>query len=278
MATDLSLADLDQRYSAEGTGTPPGGLKVRKLRTAQINEAPGAFQHRDTTADAFEIERHVKEIAQDAKAGDEFEPLTITPIAGEWWLADGHCRLAAYRLAEREGPVPVKVVVGRPTQVYGIALKENRRRKLNLSKRDRLEAAWQIVLRFPLGSTEGGPPEAPSVRSIARDSGASSSTVKNMRDRLRSEYPDWVEGREGDEPQTTWAEELSVRSRRRSETWTEELAELRLEKDATALAREWGHLMKRRPGYFLDVLERASGRVWNELLEQAKWRLEPEDF
>ena len=89
---------------------------------------------------------------------------------------DGHHRLAAHDMAGRKA-IEAEVFTGTLKEAARAALRANNKNQTNMSKRDRLEAAWRLVKQED--------PED-SIATIANDCGIAKSSVDNMRAALRT--------------------------------------------------------------------------------------------
>lgn len=135
-----------------------------------IEVADTVFQHR-TNSD-WSSEAHVKALVKSLKntSGQPFSPITIMWGGNSWILLDGHHRLKAYREYGFDQPVPVQVFQGTLEEAFGEALRANVHDKLAMSSKEKMNAAWRVVIGTDL-----------SINATAQLSLASMATVKTMR-------------------------------------------------------------------------------------------------
>jgi hypothetical protein len=81
-----------------------------------------------------------------AATKNPLEPLTIFWVGNAWLLIDEHHRYQAYRKTGYIEPVPVTVFSGTLDQAIGQALKGNSKDKLAMSKSEKTNAAWRLVI------------------------------------------------------------------------------------------------------------------------------------
>ena len=74
------------------------------------------------------------------------EPLMVFWIGTGWALIDGHHRYKAYKAIGYADPVPVTVFHGALDAAIGQALKGNSKDKLSMSKSEKTNAAWRLVI------------------------------------------------------------------------------------------------------------------------------------
>lgn len=165
---------LASAAKAERTVKPPKALKIEELR-----EAPNVFQPRyDSIAFApGRTEGHVKHLTQTIKQGQALDPITVATFGGEWYVLDGHHRLAAYREAKWTDPIPVdarasdKTGMERVDWAVGLSIEDNKKLRLATSPTDNADAAWLAIAR---GDTR-------SKAEQARAYNVSDSTIAAMR-------------------------------------------------------------------------------------------------
>ena len=171
--TGETVADLRKRLETAGTPrlpTPPDA--VIGVKRGDIRVAEGVFQWRLPARNMLPRDDHILELARALRDGAKLPPILVFPVGREYYVMDGHHRLAAYDTDGGIKVIPAKVFSGTLTEARRVALRHNSRNKLPMTKRDRLSAAWRLVKE-----------EAPkdSITTIAGDSGASKATVSNMR-------------------------------------------------------------------------------------------------
>lgn len=103
------------------------------------------------------------------------DPILVLPVADQYYVIDGHHRLAAYITAEWEGGIPAIVFNGSLDEAVREALRANNKSKLSLTTADRTAAAWRLV---KLGKPGAWPD---SISEIAKMSVIGETTVDRMR-------------------------------------------------------------------------------------------------
>jgi hypothetical protein len=103
-------------------------------------------------------------------------PITVLPVGRKYYVMDGHHRLAAHDMAGKK-TIEAEVFTGSLKEAARAALRANNKSRTNMSKPDRLAAAWRLVKQED--------PED-SIATIANDCGISPSSVDNMRAALRT--------------------------------------------------------------------------------------------
>lgn len=162
---------------AEGIEVP-GEIPTEGLPLDEIVTLENVFQHRMDEAAEIEREQHIKQLSIALKQMDPehraLDPILVMRMEDLWVCVDGHHRLGAYREAEVT-TVPARAIEGSMDDAIRVAGKENTKAKLNLTKRDRMNAAWRFTAQR-IGSR----------REVAEDTGVSTSQVSTMR-RMREE-------------------------------------------------------------------------------------------
>jgi ParB-like chromosome segregation protein Spo0J len=115
---------------------------------------------------------HILDLTRALRDGARLPPILVFPVGREYYVIDGHHRLAAYETAGWTKVIPAQVFAGTLREATRVALRRNSRNQLNITKRDRLSAAWRLVKEED---------QEDSIASISEDSGVSQSTVSNMR-------------------------------------------------------------------------------------------------
>jgi hypothetical protein len=146
-----------------------------QLRPSEIGVLSEAFQPRTLTYGFGEVDtEHVNELEkQIGIAGELTPPLVMhlkTAEATKWVCIDGHHRIEAYKRAERDEPITCECFVGTMQQAVDESIRRNAPVHLNMTNKDRREAAWKRVV-LGWGSKAG----------IAKLCGVNESTVRNMR-------------------------------------------------------------------------------------------------
>lgn len=134
-------------------GSPaPANPEVLPLESIAL--FPKVFQHR--TDSQWGSEDHIRTLVKGMRTSTKaatkrpLEPLTVFWVGDAWALVDGHHRYEAYREIGHLEPVPVTVFSGPLDQAIGQALKGNSRNKLPMSKDEKTNAAWRLVISTAL--------------------------------------------------------------------------------------------------------------------------------
>ncbi|MGY9048031.1 MAG: hypothetical protein ACKVKF_13465, partial [Rhodobacterales bacterium] len=154
--------------------------QTRALRSSTPREitADQAFQFRQAGTD----KSHVRGLTQTLRTVGDLDPVLVWEATaaeglptGRIILLDGHHRLAAYANAKsRQQGIKAVVFQGDRTGAMLEAVKANTRESLPLTKRERMNAAWQLV-RLPGRRI--------TVLAVARAAGVGAATVDRMRKR-----------------------------------------------------------------------------------------------
>jgi len=152
--------------------------RPERLPLDAIREAPSVFQARQTDAGSATQDHHVRRLARAVRAlpdGAFLDPVLVVAIGPHFYCVDGHHRLAAYRVAGTDVPVPVEHFEGSLKDAIREATSRNTKAHLPMAQGEKTEAAWRLVL---LGKH--------SKREIALSAGVATATVANMRLTLRT--------------------------------------------------------------------------------------------
>ena len=163
------LADKQEIEERRRTGRAQPNTPS-SLPLDEITVIDTVFQHRN--ASEWASEAHVKALLRSLRnaAGKPFDPLTVMWAGDTWVLVDGHHRYKAYREYEFDEPVPVKIFQGTIDEALGEALRANVQDKLPMTSREKINAAWRLVVGANL-----------SINQTAQLSLASRATVLTMR-------------------------------------------------------------------------------------------------
>lgn len=162
----------------------------KQVSLRRITTKTETFQFRHVEVD----QHHVDELATVLETGRPLDRLTLwtNPETEELVVVDGHHRLEAYRKVRWRKKVPVNVYSCGIEEARLMALRENGKIRLPLTKDERMDAAWALVC---LG------PEVYSKRVIQENTGVGNGTVAIMRRTLKA-----LQERdpEGDPPRHWW--------------------------------------------------------------------------
>lgn len=158
----------------------PTTLPLRSLRFASH-----VFQPRSFDGDAADSDAHIKTLEEAIRhaPNHQLDPIVIWWSGKGWYVLDGHHRTAAYRNLTRHPKKPL-VVPAVAVEVFSGSLADaieetarlNSRNKLPMSKADKTERAWRVVV-LDDGSK--------SKQRIATSCGVSTTLVATMRAKLR---------------------------------------------------------------------------------------------
>jgi hypothetical protein len=107
---------------------------------------------------------------------DTMPPILVLSVGNDFYVLDGHHRLAAYDMTGSPKAIPARVFTGTIRDAERVALRSNNKDRLSLTREDRTEAAWRLVRQKDARD---------SIRSVMEDTGASKGTVNAMRDTLK---------------------------------------------------------------------------------------------
>ncbi len=215
--------------------------KRMRLPLSQLVTEPDTFQFRE-----FEtVEDHVRCLTDALRAGNELDPMTVWKRdEGDHVVVDGHHRHAAYTAAGYAKAVPVIVHEGSETDAVLLALNENTKTKLPMTKTERDNAAWRLVCSDHKLS------RAQTVKAT----GVSDGTIAKMR-RTRK----MLDGQEAELPGTWWMAMRKAKGIEQQE-WNEDMQEQVIEARAKALddaiGKELGRMGSRQWEAVARVLER----------------------
>lgn len=132
----------------------PRPKEPKKLKLYEIELITEVFQSR--SCKDSERAKHIDVLEKSLRhsKGQPLEPLTVYWIGDAWALVDGHHRYAAYEINGYAKAVPVKVFEGGLDEAIGESFRGNSRDKLKMSKREKMDAAWRIVLCTDLSITQ----------------------------------------------------------------------------------------------------------------------------
>ncbi|MCA0905969.1 ParB N-terminal domain-containing protein [Ruegeria marisrubri] len=215
--------------------------KRMRLPLNQLKTEPDTFQFRE-----FEtVEDHVRSLTDAIRTGNELDPMTVWKRGeGDYVIVDGHHRFAAYTAAEYTKPIPVVVHECSETDAVLLALNENTKTKLPMTKTERDNAAWRLVCSDHQLS------KAQTVKAT----GVSNGTVAKMRRTRKT-----LDEQEVVLPDTWWMAMRALKGIEQQE-WDEDMQEQVIEARAKALddaiGKELGRMGSRQWEAVARVLER----------------------
>lgn len=270
MKREEHFLDALARLEAQQRTAKPNATRPVSLRIADIKMAPAVFQPRIFHGGREHEEAHVKELTRALRSSKNRAPLPhilVIRIGRQTYCVDGHHRLAAYKAAGWTAEVPVEWFERSIREAAQEAIVRNSHDKLPMNRREKLEAAWRLVV------LDDGLAKADIVRLTTVSNG----TVGNMRqtlERLREEHasePAEIDEHSGEASKTafecrlTWAQ---VKDRNRDVTEWDEAKDERIisewaDKLGKAFGREWG----RQPQLAARAIERYAPRLPRKIAE-----------
>ncbi|UOA31938.1 Nucleoid occlusion protein [Sulfitobacter sp. DSM 110093] len=238
--------------------------KRMRLPLKALKTEPDDFQFRE-----FEVsEDHVRTLADAAKAGAALEPMTVWKRGeADYVVVDGHHRHAAYEAIAHAKPVPVIVHECSEREAILLALSENTKTKLPMTKTERDNAAWRLV------SSDHELSKAATVKATSVSDG----TVAKMRRTRRS-----LDDQGIPLPSTWWLAMRSLKGTEQPE-WDEDMKEQMIEARAKqlddAIGVELGRMGAKQWEAVARVIERRLNRqTLHYVLDDLRADEEEEDF
>jgi len=126
-------------------GKPQPVTKPLTLSLKRIKLWPEVFQQRRPAK--FVSDAHVRTLASKAKASTNgvLDPVTVWWDGEAWACIDGHHRMQAYRTTG-VSDIPVAVFEGSIEEALALSAKANTRDKLQMSRGEKSNAAWHLVV------------------------------------------------------------------------------------------------------------------------------------
>jgi hypothetical protein len=234
--------------------------RPKSLALSEINVADRVFQWRGE--DLLRRGEHVLTLARAIAVHKKpLDPILLIPVGKKFYVVDGHHRVEAYHTAKWRGRVPVEYFDGALKQARRLALQRNVKDKLPMSREEKAEAAWRMMLEDLDASERQGEGVGSfwTREEISAASTVSLRTVSSMR-AIARQYP---EARKG-----TWREARTLNWRADDDTnrdWREEKAR----KVAEQIGKNVGHWLK-DPEITARALEIVSPSLVDGLIDQ--WR------
>jgi len=254
-----------ERRIAEGS-PPPEFPEVLPLESIEL--IPKVFQHREDSQWASEdhISTLAKSMKNSTKAATKhpLEPLTVFWVGNGWVLIDGHHRYEAYRLIAYVDLVPVTVFSGTLDQAIGQALRGNSKDKLAMSKSEKTNAAWRLVISTSL-----------SLNRLVEASTISKPTIALMRKvmrHLREANPHVFLD------ELTWRDALRQYQGKEDEEFVPdpEWRNKRVAEVAQTLSDTFGGEFKRKPELFWEAVRKYNSNLTDHFLRMHG--VDPEDY
>jgi ParB-like chromosome segregation protein Spo0J len=120
--------------------------KRRNVLRSALHLAEDVFQWRGNyQRDQWTRADHIYTLAKAIHEGDPLDPLLVMPVGKDFYVIDGHHRLAAYDTAGWTKEIPVVVFEGNLTEARVRALSSNVKDKLPMTAQAKSAAAWTIT-------------------------------------------------------------------------------------------------------------------------------------
>jgi hypothetical protein len=147
--TGHTAADIEKMLG--GTeGAQESAKPVRNLPRVRIVVAEKVFQWRNTREDVGARDDHILELANIiAATGEPLDPVLVFKAGDQFYIVDGHHRLAAYDTARWTKVIPVSVWTGSLEHASFENMRRNSKNTRNMSRKEKNEAAWKLGKRTP---------------------------------------------------------------------------------------------------------------------------------
>ena len=147
--TGHTAADIEKMLVG-AEGAKESAKPVRNLPRARIVVAEKVFQWRNTREDVGARDDHILELANIiAATGQPLDPVLVFKAGDQFYIVDGHHRLAAYDTARWAKVIPVSVWTGSLEQASFENMRRNSKNTRNMSRKEKNEAAWKLGKRMP---------------------------------------------------------------------------------------------------------------------------------
>ena len=189
----LSVTSKQKHKMTKQNNTIRDGLTIR---TARVN-----INKIDTDYERFQprsrkvLNSHVGALCEVLERGKELDPVAVwQENESSLWVVDGHHRLAAYehylkkvparkRKVAKAGKISVVVLRGPLDRVRLHASTENSKNRLNLTREEKSQAAWDII-------RESASVALAEVSATGLVSSRTAQTMRNVLNWLKQEYGD----------------------------------------------------------------------------------------
>lgn len=174
--TGETFEDLEKLVGKPGTASAEAAKHTTSTVTLKLNRvrvAAQVFQWRVLGPHLIPSDDHILDMARVVHETEQpLTPILVLPLGDWFYVVDGHHRVAAYLTAKWKAGVPAQIFKGTLEDAWREALRRNARNKLDMTKKEKLNAAWRLV------KTEDA---RDSKAVIMRLTGVSKGTVDNMR-------------------------------------------------------------------------------------------------
>jgi len=147
------------------------------IKPASIKMRPELFQVREFSYGLRSVDTdHVKKLERAIGISGELDAPVVIKLGKEWVCVDGHHRIEAHKRTAAHKPIKCEWFGGTVREAVDASMSLNRKDRLNVTQKDRLEAAWKrVVLEFG------------SKAEIVKLCGVGEGSVSHMR-RLKAAY------------------------------------------------------------------------------------------
>lgn len=234
--------------------------KPTSLTLRRVKLWPEVFQQRRPAK--FASSAHVRTLASKAKASPYgvLDPLVVWWDGKAWACVDGHHRMAAYREA-CISDFPVVVFEGSIEEALALSAKANTRDKLQMSRGEKSNAAWHLVVATSLSKSALAEASGVSERQVA--------LMRRVKEVLRGKGQDNLEDLGWETARRTAAGEDVTQE------WDEGETEKRAEELATKLHKALGkssfsqiEVFARAVEIYSPLLASGLAAYWKELTEE----------
>ncbi|MFN3833129.1 MAG: ParB/RepB/Spo0J family partition protein [Allorhizobium sp.] len=135
-------AALEALRKAQAATRSPDHEPPTRLPLSCVIEIPRVFQIRNGEVD----ERHVSDLLKALNIHGALDPVTVWRCGDQFFLIDGHHRLAAYRRWKKSAELPVVWFNGTVDEAILHAETANGKLKLGLTYEERSNYAWKLVV------------------------------------------------------------------------------------------------------------------------------------
>jgi hypothetical protein len=114
------------------------------VRPVDVQTNIQLFQPRMLTHGGHVVDaKHVKKLSKRIGTQGELDPILVVKLGSAWVCVDGHHRLEAYEQRKWDGTIKANWFAGTVRDAVAESLSLNEVDKLEMTPKDRLEAAWQ---------------------------------------------------------------------------------------------------------------------------------------
>jgi hypothetical protein len=206
-------------------GKPEPARTPKELPLQKIKRVQDLFQQRMSEDGEPTKAKHVEGLVKALRnnKGKPLDPLTVFWGGDSWLLLDGHHRHKAYTEHGYNKPVPVEIFRGTLDEAIGASLGSNSKDKLPMSRVEKSNAAWRIVVSTGL-----------SINRTSELSGRSRQAIVTMRNVAKRIGANTAEGYLGS---LTWKQAKRVDEKKDG---TGKSAEDWIEVEAKVIAKKLG--------------------------------------